>query len=105
MSRLSDTFTIGGLEIAALSDGAPDRALSGFFAGVDSKDWTQAIGITDPEDPVPFNFGTFLIRGDGHRTLVDTGFGPPPARWACPAAASCRSASPSSTSRPRTSTS
>ena len=77
MSRLSETFTIGGLEIAALSDGAPDIAVGGFFRGVDPKDWTQAVGITDPEEPVPFNFGSFLIRGDGHHTLVDTGFGPP----------------------------
>jgi glyoxylase-like metal-dependent hydrolase (beta-lactamase superfamily II) len=75
MSRLSETFEIGGLTVAALSDGAPDRALGGFFHGVDAADWTQALGITDADEPVPFNFGTFLIRGDGHTTLVDTGLG------------------------------
>ncbi|MYE45439.1 MAG: MBL fold metallo-hydrolase [Chloroflexi bacterium] len=77
MPRLSDSFTIGGLEIAALSDGAPDRALGGFFHDVDPAAWTSAIGITDPEDPVPFNFGSFLIRGDGHLTLIDSGYGVP----------------------------
>ena len=77
MSKLSESFTIGGLEIAALSDGAPERALGGFFHNVDPKEWTAAIGISDPEDPVPFNFGTFLIRGDGHQTLIDTGYGVP----------------------------
>ena len=77
MPKLSETFTIGGLEIAALSDGAPDRALGGFFRDVDPAAWTSAIGITDPEDPVPFNFGSFLIRGDGHITLIDTGYGVP----------------------------
>ena len=77
MSRLSETFTLGGLEIAALSDGAPDRALGGFFHEVDPGDWTAALGITDPEQPVPFNFGTFLVRGDGHTTLIDTGMGVP----------------------------
>ena len=77
MPRLSESFTIGGLEIAALSDGAPDRALGGFFRDVDPAAWTSAIGITDPEDPVPFNFGSFLIRGDGHLTLIDTGYGVP----------------------------
>lgn len=76
MSRLSESFKIGGLDIAALSDGAPDRELSGFFSGVDPAEWTKALGISDPSDPVPFNFGSFLIRGDGHTTLVDTGFGP-----------------------------
>ncbi len=75
MSRLSETFRIGGLEIAALSDGAPDRALGGFFHGVEESEWTRALGITNPEQPVPFNFGTFLIRGDGHTVLVDAGFG------------------------------
>lgn len=77
MPQLSDSFTIGGLEIAALSDGAPERALGGFFHNVDPGAWTKAIGITDPEDPVPFNFGSFLISGDGHQTLIDTGYGVP----------------------------
>ncbi|HEY5475858.1 MAG TPA: MBL fold metallo-hydrolase [Tepidiformaceae bacterium] len=77
MSRLSQTFHIGGLEIAALSDGAPDRALGGFFQGVDVAEWTQALGISRPEEPVPFNFGTFLVRGDSHTTLIDSGLGAP----------------------------
>ena len=77
MSRLSETFAIGALEVAALSDGAPDRELSGFFSGVDPAEWTRAIGVASPSDPVPFNFGSFLIRGGGPLTLVDTGFGPP----------------------------
>ena len=75
MSRLSETFRIGALEVAALSDGAPDRALGGFFHGVDAAEWTQALGIIDPEQPLPFNFGSFLIRGDGQTTLVDSGLG------------------------------
>jgi len=75
MSRLSETFRIGALEVAALSDGAPDRALGGFFHGIEPAEWTRALGITDPEQPLPFNFGTFLIRGDSHVTLVDTGNG------------------------------
>ncbi|MEE8337062.1 MAG: MBL fold metallo-hydrolase [Dehalococcoidia bacterium] len=84
MSRLSETFEIGALSVAALSDGAPDRPLGGFFHGVDAADWTQALGITDAEQPVPFNFGTFLIRGDGHTTLVDTGLGAPAAAMDVP---------------------
>lgn len=77
MSRLSEQFTIGRLKVTALSDGAPDRELSGFFHGIDASEWTRAVGITDPGDPVPFNFGSFLIQGDGRTTLIDTGFGPP----------------------------
>jgi glyoxylase-like metal-dependent hydrolase (beta-lactamase superfamily II) len=49
----------------------------GFFHGAEAVEWTRALGITDPSDPVPFNFGSFLLR-DGPRTvLVDSGFGPP----------------------------
>lgn len=75
MAVLSKTFTLGRLSVAALSDGAPMRALGGFFNGVDPAEWTKALGITNPEEPLPFNFGTFLVRGEGHTVLVDTGQG------------------------------
>ena len=75
MSRLSETFNVGALQVAALSDGAPDRALGGFFHGIDAAEWTVALGITDAEQPLPFNFGVFLVRGDGHVTLIDSGQG------------------------------
>ena len=75
MAKLSEAFNVGRLEVVALSDGAPERALGGFFNGVEAAEWTQALGITDPEQSMPFNFGTFLIRGDGNVTLVDTGQG------------------------------
>jgi glyoxylase-like metal-dependent hydrolase (beta-lactamase superfamily II) len=77
MSRLLEEFTVGSVRVAALSDGAPDRELGGFFHGIEPAEWTQALGITDPATPVPFNFGSFLLR-DGSRTiLVDSGFGIP----------------------------
>ena len=77
MSRLSEVFELGGLTVAALSDGAPEFALGGFFNDVDAGEWTSALGISDPSQPVPFNFGSFLIRGDGKTILVDTGLGIP----------------------------
>lgn len=77
MSRLLEEFTIGSVQVAALSDGAPDRELGGFFHGVDADAWTAAIGIPGASTPVPFNFGSFLVR-DGSRTvLIDSGFGAP----------------------------
>lgn len=77
MSRLSETFRVGSLAVAALSDGAPDRALGGFFGGAPEADWMRAVGITSAAAPVPFNFGTFLVRGGGRTVLVDVGFGVP----------------------------
>ena len=77
MSRLFEKFTVGNQEITALSDGAPDRALGGFFNGVDPALWTAALGIANAEEGVPFNFGTFLIRSGGRSILIDTGYGLP----------------------------
>jgi glyoxylase-like metal-dependent hydrolase (beta-lactamase superfamily II) len=77
MSRLFEKFTVGSQEIIALSDGAPERALGGFFAGVDPALWTAALGIAGPDEGVPFNFGTFLIRSGGRTILIDSGYGTP----------------------------
>ncbi len=75
MGKLSETFEVGDLRVAALSDGAPERALGGFFHGVDQAEWMRAIGVTNPEQRLPFNFGTFLVRGGGRTVLVDSGLG------------------------------
>lgn len=75
MSRLMETFRAGALEITAISDGAPDRALGGFFHGVPAEEWTKALGLSGPDELVPFNMGAFLVRGDGRTTLVDSGLG------------------------------
>jgi glyoxylase-like metal-dependent hydrolase (beta-lactamase superfamily II) len=77
MSRLLNTFEVGDLEVAALSDGAPDRAMKGFFSTPEASEWAKWLGLTDPDDPMPFNFGAFLVRGGGHTVLVDSGFGTP----------------------------
>ncbi|MEX2228859.1 MAG: MBL fold metallo-hydrolase [Dehalococcoidia bacterium] len=77
MPKLSETFQLGKLTVAALSDGAPERALGGFFHGIDAAEWTRALGIANAEHPVPFNFGSFLIRGGTRTVLIDTGYGPP----------------------------
>lgn len=77
MSRLIETFTVGNQQIVALSDGAPERALGGFFAGVDPALWTAALGLAGPDERVPFNFGTFLIRAGGRSVLIDSGYGTP----------------------------
>ena len=87
MPRLMETFTIGGMPITALSDGAPERALGGFFNNVDPALWTAALGIKSPDDLVPFNFGVFLLRTEGHTVLIDSGFGPPARAMGAPGGA------------------
>ena len=75
MSRLLETFRVGDAEIAALSDGAPDRSMETFFREFDAEGWAQALGLSSPSDPIPFNFGSFLIRSGADMVLVDSGFG------------------------------
>jgi glyoxylase-like metal-dependent hydrolase (beta-lactamase superfamily II) len=77
MPRLLDEFTIGSLRVAALSDGAPEREIGGFFHGVDPDAWTAAVGIGNASTPVPFNFGSFLVRDGQQTVLIDTGYGIP----------------------------
>lgn len=75
MSRLRESFRIGDLDVAAISDGAPERALGGFFHGVEPAEWTRALGITNADQPMPFNFGAFLVRSGGTVVLIDSGLG------------------------------
>ena len=49
MSRLSETIRLGSLEVAAISDSAPDVTdFARHFPGVDSADWMREVGITTP---------------------------------------------------------
>ena len=73
--RLSATFKVGEVSVAALSDAATEIPLPGFFDDVPDEEWTSALGIDTPATSVPFNFGSFLLRGSGRTVLLDTGFG------------------------------
>jgi len=77
MPRLLEEFMIGSLHVAALSDGAPERELGGFFHGVDPDAWTAALGIGSTSTPVPFNFGSFLVRDGTQTVLIDSNYGTP----------------------------
>ena len=75
MQRVIGSFGVGKLEVTQLSDAAFERDLRIFFDGVDEAAWTAELGISNPEDPVPYGYSGFLVRGDGHTTLIDTGMG------------------------------
>ncbi len=75
MSTLVEQFRLGALHVAALSDGVGEQQPSDWFPGVDDAAWMTAVGAVDPRATLPVNFGSFLVRGAGHTTLIDTGNG------------------------------
>jgi glyoxylase-like metal-dependent hydrolase (beta-lactamase superfamily II) len=77
MAMLRETFRLGALTVHALSDGVGPREPATWFDGVAPEVWAAALGLDSPAGTVPVNFGSFLVTGDGHTTLIDSGYGPP----------------------------
>jgi glyoxylase-like metal-dependent hydrolase (beta-lactamase superfamily II) len=73
--RLSATFQVGALSVTHLSDGSAHRPRPNWFTGAAPEEWLPAVGLAHPQEPLTVTFGAFLVRGDGHTTLVDTGLG------------------------------
>ncbi|MUN35290.1 MBL fold metallo-hydrolase [Actinomadura litoris] len=63
------------MRVTHISDGVAQRSSRYWFHGVDPSEWMPEVGVSDPDTPFTVNFGGFLITGDGHVTLVDTGWG------------------------------
>ncbi|WP_051792986.1 MBL fold metallo-hydrolase [Amycolatopsis jejuensis] len=70
-----DTIRAGDVHVSHLSDGALSGPRRSWFTGADPAEWVPVVGVADPDTPFPVNFGGFVITGDGHVTLVDTGWG------------------------------
>jgi glyoxylase-like metal-dependent hydrolase (beta-lactamase superfamily II) len=77
MPRLSGSFRVGKLTVVAISDGAEEGPRQRWFNGIDPAVLMPALGISSPDISLPANFGGFVVTGDGHVTLIDTGFGLP----------------------------
>jgi glyoxylase-like metal-dependent hydrolase (beta-lactamase superfamily II) len=75
MGELSEVFEVGGLSVAALSDGRFLTDPKRLFQGADPASWVSELNLSSADEQIPYNLGTFLVRGDGHTTLVDAGFG------------------------------
>jgi glyoxylase-like metal-dependent hydrolase (beta-lactamase superfamily II) len=75
MSALSGRFRLGGLEVAAVSDGVGELWPRDWFPGVPDREWMAAVGASEATATLPVNFGSFLVRGGGRTVLVDTGNG------------------------------
>lgn len=77
MARLSGTFRVGDLTVHQLCDGTNSGVRQSWFTGIDPAEWTAATGVADENWLFPVNFGGFVVTGDGHVTVIDTGFGKP----------------------------
>ena len=77
MPRLSETFRVGNLMVSQFSDGVMTGPRQSWFNGIDPAIWMPVLGVTSPDTPFPVNFGGFVVTGDGHVTLIDSGWGVP----------------------------
>ncbi len=48
-----------------------------WFHRIDPAVWAPVLGVSGADALFTVNYGAFVITGDGHVTLIDTGFGPP----------------------------
>ncbi|QXJ25151.1 MBL fold metallo-hydrolase [Actinomadura graeca] len=63
------------MRISHVSDGVARGPRRYWFTGAEPGEWMPAVGVTDPDTPFTMTFGGFAVTGDGHVTLVDTGWG------------------------------
>jgi glyoxylase-like metal-dependent hydrolase (beta-lactamase superfamily II) len=75
MPQLLERLSLGALEVVALSDGVRTMPFAGFFGDAPPAELARALALASAGQLLPVNFGSFLVRGDGHTTLIDTGFG------------------------------
>lgn len=68
-------FQVGDLIVHQVSDALVAGSRQSWFAGVDPAVWVPRVGVPGQDWEFPINFGAFLVQGDGHVTLIDTGIG------------------------------
>ncbi|TDD57701.1 hypothetical protein, partial [Actinomadura rubrisoli] len=74
-SGTSATISVGRTHVTQVSDGVAEGPRRYWFNGVEPSEWMPAVGVTDPDAPFTVGSGGFVVTGDGHVTLVDTGWG------------------------------
>ncbi len=73
---MPNTFTVGDLEVIAVSDGEVSFPAVGYFAETTASQWEQHARWADHEGKLTFPFGCFVVRSGDRRVLIDTGLGP-----------------------------
>ncbi len=73
---MPNTFTIGDLEVVAVSDGDVTFPATAYFAGTTEAEWQTHARWADHDGKLTFPFGCFVVRSGDRRVLIDTGLGP-----------------------------
>ncbi|WP_131738928.1 MBL fold metallo-hydrolase [Actinomadura roseirufa] len=71
----TSTISVGRMRVSQLSDGVAVGPRRYWFTGAEPAEWMPAVGVDDPDAPFTVSFGGFAVTGDGHVTVVDTGWG------------------------------
>lgn len=72
---MANRFSVGDLDVLALSDGTVTFPATGYMAGTTVEQWEAHARWTDHEGNLVFPFGCFLVRSGDKRVLIDTGLG------------------------------
>lgn len=72
----SDTTMVGNVTITTVSDGTYYFDPASFFPGVPAGSWAAHPDALDAQGRLVLNVGSFLLRSEGLKILVDTGLGP-----------------------------
>lgn len=72
---MANSFTIGDLEVVAVSDGSARAPGTLYFQGTTQEQWEPHKRWLDHAGNVEFPFSCFLVRSGGRTVLIDTGLG------------------------------
>lgn len=72
---MTNTFTIGNLEVLVVSDGFARAPGTMYFQGTTQEQWEPHKRWLDHEGNVEFPFSCYLVRSGDRTILIDTGLG------------------------------
>ena len=73
---MSNTFTIGDMDVLAVSDGYAKFPAHLYYQGTTPEQWRPHQRWLDHEGNLEFPFACFLVSAGDKRLLIDTGLGP-----------------------------
>jgi glyoxylase-like metal-dependent hydrolase (beta-lactamase superfamily II) len=73
---MPNRFSVGDLEVLAVSDGVGSAPGTLYFRGTTDEQWEKHRRWLNHQGHVEFPFSCFLVRAGGRNVLIDTGLGP-----------------------------